>query len=221
MGCAVACDDAAKDKRTADSGSAPDLDCGVLSSHYLASCPDHAQINDDVSACVQIHAGLSEAPWTETRERAASICAAAGKSCDELFVCFADEHGLTAVTNDVQVSGTANVEGDDFAFDVQGGWAMLGTKTAGDPGDLMVLFQHEGRPWYFKLENFAERASDDPFVVDMASPIKLENFEDNVEIPVGEVLVQSFEVEGAFDVRAIAIDESTGESIDVTVRGRF
>jgi hypothetical protein len=221
----ASCNEPAKKKKP-DPGEMPmpvEFECAPLTSYFQASCPDHTQISSDLTACELIRAGQAEEPWVGTRALGVSVCSGAAEACDDIFVCLADPQGLYAYTTAAHVTGKASVEGDDFTFDAKNAWAYLGTKASGDPGDLGVLFSHDGRPWYFKLEDFAERASETPFVVDVDHPIKLENFEDNVEVPTGTVTVTSFKVDTstAFDIKAKATDAETGESIDIRVRGKF
>lgn len=215
-------DGAGDDGVETDSGTpGTTLDCTTLAKDYQTGCPDHIQISEDVSACATIAGGLTMEPVATQRMLAASICTQANKACDDLFTCFSDPDGLSASTRTAQVTGTATVEGDAFTFNDTKAWAVLGTKSSGAAGDLAVLFTHDGKPWYFKLQNFAERATQKPFLVDAENVIKLENFEDNVEIAVGQVTVTSFAVDGAFQVQAVATDADTGESIDLTVKGTF
>ncbi len=206
-----------------DSGAPPprDIDCAALAATYGTRCPEHLGISDDTTACAAIRDGQAAGSPRAPIARAAAVCAQAGESCDRIFVCVADEHGLSALTTTAHVTGGAVVEGDAFIFDARDAWAWLATKGGGDPGDLEVLFTHEGEPWYFKLEDFAERAFDLPYRVDLDHPVKLENGEDNVEITVGTVEIDAFSLPGAFELSARAMDEATGEEIDLRVRGTF
>jgi hypothetical protein len=197
------------------------VDCAAIETAYAAGCPGHLGITEDTTACAAIRDGQGPGPLQATVGLAAAVCAQAGTDCDRLFVCVADAHGLTALTLNARVTGRAVVEGDEFTLDVPGAWAWLATKTDGGPGDLEVLFTHDGGPWYFRLEDFVEEAFDPPYKVNANRPIKLENAEDNVEIPVGEVRIDAFALPGPFDVTATATDMATGEVIDVRVRGSF
>lgn len=225
---ALACDDKAKDDKAGDGDGVvnePDAGlafrCQELTSYYTKRCADHMEIRDDVTACRAIANGLEDPPFEKTRTRAAQICAQAEESCDDLFMCFVDPHGIATHVKDARISGKATVEGEEFTFDARPAWVAITTLSDGRPGDLVALFHHEERPWFFKLHDLAIRAEEDPFVVDAARPIKLENWEDNVEIASGKVTVRAFAIDGAFDVRAVATDNATGEHIDVRVRGEF
>ncbi len=193
------------------------IDCDAIISTYRSRCVDQLGISTDTVAC----AALQAARGTPNIERAAIVCDQSGDDCDRLFVCLADEQGLSALSTNGHVTGSAKVEGESFTFDTHNNYVWLGTKASGGPGDFEALFSHQGRPWYFKLEDFAERTLESPFVVDALRPIKLENGEDNVEIAIGEVVIHAFVLGGNYDIEATATDASTGERIAVRIQGSF
>lgn len=193
------------------------LDCDAIIASYRSRCVDQLGISTDTAAC----AALQAARGTPAVERAAVVCDQSGDDCDRLFVCLADEQGLSALSTNGHVTGLAKVEGETFTFDSDNNYVWLGTKTSGGPGDFEALFSHAGRPWYFKLEDFTERTLETPFVVDALRPIKLENGEDNVEIPIGEVVIHAFVLGGNYDIEATATDAATGERIAVRIQGSF
>ena len=82
---------------------------------------------------------------------------------------------------------------------------------------------HVGSPHTASLDANRARlgSTTTPFVVDALRPIKLENGDDNVEIPLGTVVVTTFEPGGAFDISADATDSATGERIDLRLQGSF
>lgn len=198
-----------------------DFDCQALTTYYTTSCPDHVEITDDATACPLLHAGLNDPTLKAQRAMNAAICAGATESCDDTLICFEDKDGISASTHEATVSGQASYDGETFPLEATGAWAIIRTKPTGEPNDLVVLFSIGGKPWYFKLHDFAGRAGDDPFVVDLERPVKLENADENLEIASGTVTVTAFARDGAFDVRASASDVATGEGIDLQVKGTF
>lgn len=203
-------------------GCAPDtrsFDCAAIAAAY-AGCPAHVGIRLQTDACAFIHDRQGIAPLTDTIDRAAAICERAGSDCDLLFVCLSDPDGLSALTAAAHVTGTATISGVLFTFDAMPAWAWIGTSGKGAPGDFGVLFEDEGNPWFFKLEDFAARAKTKPFVVDGLRPVKLENAADNVEIASGTVEVIAFALGGAFDV-TVAASNTAGDVLDLHFQGSF
>lgn len=201
-----------------------EFDCAALVDVYTTGCGGHLGISIETAACEAVRGGQN-GEFAATIDRAAAVCESAGAatpaSCDAIFVCIDDEQGLSALTRATQVSGTATVEGAPFVLDGADAWAWIGTTAGGNPGDFEVLFTAAGQPWYFRLDDLAERARTQPFVVDADRPIKLENASDNVELLFGTVTVEAFALEGAFDVAASGVDAATGDAIDVRFVGRF
>ncbi|MFO0747366.1 MAG: hypothetical protein U1F43_17115 [Myxococcota bacterium] len=202
------------------------FDCPTLADTYATSCGDHLGISDDTSACALVQSRQGSGLQT-TIDRAAIVCEAAAADpsalelCDRIFVCVADSEGLSALTMTAHVSGSATVKGVTTPFDTSLGWAWLGTKPSGKPGDFAALFSVAGRPWYFKLDDLAVRARTKPFAVDAARPIKLESGDHNIELASGEVTIAAFAVAGAFDIEASGSDTATGEAISIHLVGSF
>lgn len=202
-----------------------EFDCAALAEAY-AGCAGHLGISAETAVC-QVVFDRQNGVLAPSIDRAAQVCEevagdlAAPDSCDAMFVCLDDEHGLSAVARGVQVAGTAEVEGVAFGLAATDGWAWVGTKASGDAGDFEVLFLADGRRWYFRLEDFTERATSEPFAVDVGRPIKLEDSEDNVELAVGTVTVEAFALNGAFDVAASGTDPVTGETVEIRLTGSF
>jgi hypothetical protein len=203
-----------------------EFDCAALAEAYAAGCSEHLGISSETAACEAVRDGQT-GPLAPTIARAADVCEEAAMdptapaSCPAIFVCADDEHGLTALTRSVQVRGTATVEGEVFNLDTTAGWGWIGTTTGGNAGDFEVLFAAAGRPWYFRLDDFAARAQTRPFVVDAGRPIKLENWEDNLELAAGTVVVEAFALDGAFEIAASGSDPMTGEAIAARFTGSF
>ena len=203
-----------------------EFDCAAIVDAYVTGCGGHLGISVDTAACEAVHAGQN-GPLAPSIDRAAGVCEEAAlalgdpASCGPIFVCLDDEHGLSALTRAARVTGTANVEGQPFTFDIADAWAWVGTTTGGNPGDLEVLFHRGGQPWYFRLDDFAERARTEPFAVDTGRPIKLENSEDNLELAAGTVTVEAFALAGAFTITASGVDPATGEGLDLRIVGSF
>lgn len=204
-----------------DAASPRVIDCERLAQVYLTRCGLHLGIDDDTGACALVRDGQGGGPLAATIGRAAAVCADNADDCDRIFVCVADDQGLSALTQGGRVTGTAEVEGEVFTFDAGQAWVWIGTKPSALPGDLGVLFTHRGEPWYFRLEDFAERASLAPFEVDAARPVKLENGEDNVEIASGTVSVVAYSMQGRLEVHAQATDPLTGDALDLVIEATF
>lgn len=203
-----------------------EFDCAAIAEAYATGCGGHLGISIDTTACEALRSGQNGAlAWTI--DRAAAVCEEVSldlttpDSCDALFVCLDDEHGLAALTRAVQVSGSATTSSGTVQFEGVTGWGWIGTTKKGSAGDFEVLFNAMGRPWYFRLDSFVERARTKPFDVDMLRPIKLESSVDNVELVAGEVVVTGFEIDGAFDVAAKGEDPLTGEALAVRFVGSF
>jgi len=201
------------------------IDCAAIAETYATQCGPHLGISVDTSACALVDRGQG-GPLARPIDRAAALCEAASAdatraSCDAIFVCVADGDGLTALTTTVAVTGTATVDEERFVFEGEGGYAWLGAKSSGRPGDFAALFLRGGRPWYFKLEDFAERARTVPFEIDTARPLKLESTVDNIELVSGSVTVHAFAIDGAFDIEAGGSDPENAESFSVRVSGSF
>lgn len=198
------------------------IDCPAIETAYATSCTDHLGIDIDTTACALVderqNSGLGK-----SIDRAAAVCESAltaVDTCDRIFVCVADSEGFSALTTSVTATGTADVEGDRFVFDATPGWAWVGTKLSGNAGDFAALITLDGQPWYFKLEDFYERHRTNPFVVDAARPIKLENGQDNVELTAGTVTVTTFTLGGAFDISASG-EDAAGDAIELRIQGTF
>jgi hypothetical protein len=202
------------------------FDCDAIADAYATGCPGHLGIAADAAACEDVRSGQNGV-FAATIDRAAAVCEevaadlATPASCDAIFVCVDDEHGLSAVTRTLRVTGTATVAGAPFTFDQEAGWAWLGTTRFGNPGDFEALFTAGGRPWYFRLDDLAERARTQPVLVDAARPIKLESSTDNLELTSGRVTVDAFAEDGAFELAAEATDPATGDGFDLRLVGSF
>lgn len=202
------------------------FDCAAVVDAYVTGCGGHLGISDETTACELVHAAQN-GPLADTIDRAAGVCEQAASepatpaACGPLFVCLDDEQGFAAVTRGAEVSGTANLEGRTFTLAASDAWAWIGATKDGDPGDFEVLFDRDGQPWYFRLDDFAVRARTRPFAVDTSRPIKLENSEDNLELAAGTVTVEAFTLAGEFAISASGVDPATGEAIDLRFTGSF
>jgi hypothetical protein len=205
---------------------AREFDCAAIADAYSTDCATHLGISFETTACEALRTGQNQA-FAPTVDRAAAVCEqvstapATPAGCDAMFVCLDDAQGLSAVARAVRVTGTAIVEGELFTLESEDAWAWIGTTMSGNPGDFEVLFTLTDRSWYFRLDDFAERARVRPFAVDLARPIKLENSEDNLELATGTVTVTAFSLDGSFDIAAAASDPLTGEAIDLRFFGSF
>lgn len=198
---------------------AREFDCAAIAGAYKAMCSGHLGISSETNVCAVVHDGQNGA-FAATIDKAAAVCEAAD-SCEAMFVCLDDEQGLSALARGVQVDGFASVGGTSYELDASTGWAWIGTTAGGDAGDFEVLFEVEGQPWYFRIDDFVARAATEPFVVDAERPIKLENAVDNAEMAAGAVTVSGFALDGAFAVDVTATDPATGESLELSFMGSF
>lgn len=198
---------------------AREFDCAAIAAAYTTMCSGHLGISSETNVCAAVRDGQSGA-FAATIDMAAAVCEAA-EDCAAMFVCLDDAQGLSALARGVQVNGVASVGGTSFALDASTGWAWIGTTAGGNAGDFEALFEVDGLPWYFRIDDFVVRAETEPFVVDAARPIKLENAVDNVELAAGSVMVSGFALDGVFNLEVTAMDPATGESLELSFVGSF
>lgn len=198
---------------------AREFDCAAIAGAYTMMCSGHLGISSETNVCAAVRDGQNGA-FAATIDKAAAVCEAAD-DCAAMFVCLDDEQGLSGLARGVQVNGVASVGGMSFELDASAGWAWIGTTVGGNAGDFEVLFEVDGLPWYFRIDDFVVRAEAEPFVVDAERPIKLENAVDNVELAAGAVTVSGFALDGVFDVEVTATDPATGESLELVFLGSF
>lgn len=228
--CLGACDDGAGDALPADVSMrdvlAPDLGppptCLDVCSAYRQNCGE-ALLLQPCDGCTEVFEGTTGAIHPETYARAIDLCRAAESKahCPGLAGCLADNDGLTGVAQAAQVTVRGTVF--DVAIDLSAddAVAVLGSKSAGGPSDLVVLFEVEDTFYRLEIDDLGADAGDSPLQA-QDNVVTLESVSSALLLDAGTIELQQFVADGPLALTAdLRPAERPEDQLTVTITGTW